>query len=86
MVLLLHSLGIREAARFDWLDKPEPQALQRAEKLLCILGAIDPASAALTAAGWQMLRLPMHPRYSRMLIEGVQPTLRRRGGVVRGAG
>src|SRR4029079_3409208 len=59
VVLLLHSLGIRSAARFDWLDKPDPQALERAEKLLRILGAIDPATGSLTAAGRQMLRLPM---------------------------
>jgi ATP-dependent helicase HrpB len=128
VVLLLHSLGIRRATEFDWLDKPEPQAVQRAEELLVTLGAIkrisedtvsanDVAGAAerassprpsppgeeretegsvgrnsglespgrgdvpiphsglrtphsdLTAIGRRMLRLPMHPRYSRMLVE-----------------
>ena len=29
VVLLLHSLGIRHAADFDWLDKPDPQAVRR---------------------------------------------------------
>ena len=72
VVLLLHSLGIREAARFDWLDKPDPHALVRAEKLLHILGAIDPATESLTPVGRQMLRLPMHPRYSRMLVEAAK--------------
>lgn len=67
VVLLLHSLGIREAAGFDWLDKPDPQAVERAERLLTMLGALH--EAALTSIGRQMLRLPMHPRYSRMLIE-----------------
>lgn len=92
VVLLLHSLGIRRAAEFDWLDKPDPQAVERAEKLLIMLGALDSAegrsskvesetahvrpstldsrpSTDLTAIGRQMLRLPMHPRYSRMLVE-----------------
>ena len=67
VVLLLHSLGIREAATFDWLDKPDIQAVERAENLLTMLGAL--LNADLTEIGRQMLRLPMHPRYSRMLIE-----------------
>ncbi len=70
VVLLLHSLGIREAATFDWLDKPDPQAVERAERLLTMLGAL--LDAGLTPIGRQMLRLPMHPRYSRMLIEASQ--------------
>lgn len=70
VVLLLHSLGIREAATFDWLDKPDPQAVVRAERLLTMLGAL--LDADLTPIGRQMLRLPMHPRYSRMLIEASQ--------------
>jgi ATP-dependent helicase HrpB len=70
VVLLLHSLGIREAATFDWLDKPDTQAVERAERLLTLLGAL--LDADLTDIGRQMLRLPMHPRYSRMLIEASQ--------------
>ena len=91
VVLLLHSLGIQRAAQFDWLDKPDPQAVERAEKLLITLGALQevegresrtegsdptatPVSRAsiLTAIGRQMLRLPMHPRYSRMLVEAAK--------------
>ncbi len=75
VVLLLHSLGIKNAAQFDWLDKPDPQAVERAETLLKILGALQVVDAPsshrsdLTPVGWEMLRLPMHPRYSRMLVE-----------------
>jgi ATP-dependent helicase HrpB len=91
VVLLLHSLGIRRAAEFDWLDKPDPQAVTRAENLLVTLGALQEVesrepgaedkdssavpiarSSILTAIGRQMLRLPMHPRYSRMLVEAVR--------------
>src|SRR6266404_1504004 len=43
VVLLLHSLGIKRAAQFDWLDKPDPQAVERAEKLLRTLGALADA-------------------------------------------
>lgn len=80
VVLLLHSMGIRNAATFDWLDRPDPQAVERAEKLLRILGALEtggaesrrPGATDITAIGRRMLRLPMHPRYSRMLIEATQ--------------
>lgn len=72
VVLLLHSLHIRKAAQFDWLDKPDPQAVERAEKLLHLLGAIDQQTEELTDVGRQMLRLPMHPRYSRMLVEAAK--------------
>lgn len=73
VVLLLHSLGIKHAVGFDWLDRPDPVAIERAEKLLITLGAItsktEGAQSDLTEIGRRMLRLPMHPRYSRMLIE-----------------
>ena len=96
VVLLLHSLGIQRAAEFDWLDKPDPQAVERAERLLVTLGALrdlrstnrgirvsegtdaslatSPAALAvdLTPIGRQMLKLPMHPRYSRMLVEAAK--------------
>jgi ATP-dependent helicase HrpB len=72
VVLLLHSLHIRRAAQFDWLDKPDPAAVGRAEDLLRILGALDPETDELTPVGRQMQRLPMHPRYSRMLIEAAR--------------
>jgi ATP-dependent helicase HrpB len=102
VVLLLHSLGIRSAVKFDWLDQPDPAAVERAERLLVMLGALRSAgegvsgsefgvsssetaasdaagstrnpkletqNSDLTEVGRQMLRLPMHPRYSRMLVE-----------------
>jgi ATP-dependent helicase HrpB len=96
IVLLLHSLGIKRAAEFDWLDKPDAQAVERAEQLLITLGALrdlrstnhdlrtgqetdapivnrKPSLAVdLTTVGRQMLKLPMHPRYSRMLVEAAK--------------
>ncbi len=74
VVLLLHSLGVREAVRFDWLDRPDPAAVRRAESLLKVLGAIvasegEGGGSDLTEVGRRMLRLPMHPRFARMLVE-----------------
>lgn len=74
VVLLLQSLGVARAVDFDWLDKPDPAAVQRAEDLLVTLGALvqegEAAGAGrLTEIGRRMLRLPMHPRFARMLVE-----------------
>lgn len=71
-VLLLHSLGVRRAVDFDWLDRPENEAVERAERLLVTLGALESGQAGpgeLTEIGRRMLRLPMHPRFGRMLVE-----------------
>ena len=69
VVLLLHSFGIRDAAQFDLLDKPDAERIAHAEELLEALGAITPPPRTITAVGRRMLRLPLHPRYARMLIE-----------------
>ena len=86
VVLLLYSLGQTDPAGFDFLDKPQPERVRQAEALLEMLGAIgaDPHPRPLslegegsrlrgiTVVGRQMLRLPMHPRYARMLIEAAK--------------
>jgi ATP-dependent helicase HrpB len=71
VVLLLHSLGISQAAEFRWLDQPDPAAVRAAEQLLGILGALraEPSGWSITEIGRQMMRLPLHPRFSRMLVE-----------------
>ena len=71
VVLLLHSLGVQDVATFDFLDKPDATRIQAAEALLESLGAIqgEATSRTITEVGQQMLRIPAHPRYARMLIE-----------------
>lgn len=71
VVLLLYSLGQTDVIGFDFLDKPQPERLRHAEDLLAMLGAIE-IGRGLTAPGRQMLRLPMHPRYARMVIEAAR--------------
>jgi len=73
-VLMLHAAGIDEAAKFDWLDKPDANAVAKAESLLRSLGALAKRLAngnpgGLTDVGRAMLRLPMHPRLARMIVE-----------------
>jgi ATP-dependent helicase HrpB len=65
--------GARDPLTFPWLDSPEPAAVRRALRLLRRLGAIDDASPddrpMLTPTGRAMLRLPVHPRLGRILVE-----------------
>ena len=44
--------------------------MERAEALLALLGALS--DGTLTSVGRTMLRLPMHPRYARMLVEAAR--------------
>ena len=72
---MLHAAGIDEATQFDWLDKPDANAVAKAESLLRSLGALAKRLAngnagGLTDVGRAMLRLPMHPRLARMIVEG----------------
>ncbi len=109
-VLFLHSQSVRRATDFDWLDKPDTAAVERAEELLRMLGALRAEGeekvnavgvgggdiAPLPGTGWKpvlrdktgkmpvlrsddltdvgraMLKLPMHPRYARMLVEAAK--------------
>lgn len=66
--LELHAAGIADLNAFGWFEAPPSAAVEAADALLRKLGAID-AQGSLTGVGEQMLRFPLHPRQSRMLIE-----------------
>src|SRR5262249_48229268 len=66
--LELHAAGVADLSRFNWFEPPPQSAVEAAEGLLVKLGAID-ARGAVTAIGGEMLRVPLHPRQSRMLVE-----------------
>lgn len=68
VVLTLASIGVTDPASFDFLDAPSAEQLRAATKLLRMLGALD-AAGALTPIGWRMVRLPIPPRYARMVAE-----------------
>lgn len=67
VVLTLKSLGIQDPAKFNFLDPPSPERLRAAEEYLVQLGAVS--DGLLTPTGWRMLRLPLPPRYARMVVE-----------------
>lgn len=57
-----------ELATFPWIEPPKPEAVSSALNLLSQLGAIT-ADMKITDTGRQMARLPIHPRYARLLTE-----------------
>ena len=67
VVLTLKAGGVREVAKFRWLEPPDSKSLERAEILLLDLGAIDELGD-ITELGRRMLAFPTHPRYARMLL------------------
>lgn len=67
--LLLHGAGIRDLRSFSWFEPPAAIAVDAAETLLLRLGAIT-EEGKLSDLGKQMLRLPLHPRLARLVLEG----------------
>jgi len=59
--------GVNDPASLSWLDRPPPAAWESAQALLRDIGAIDQKGSA-TQTGREMVRLPLHPRLSRLLI------------------
>ena len=68
-VLLLKSSEVRNVKAFRWLDAPTDESLNRAERLLHDLGAMD-ISGNLTPEGRKMASLPLEPRFSRLMLAG----------------
>ncbi len=68
-LLALHGAGVGDSGAFDFFEAPAPAALEAAETLLRRLGALDP-TGGLSAVGKKLVRLPVHPRLGRLLVEG----------------
>src|SRR5262249_37107924 len=79
--LELHAAGVADLTGFEWFEAPTQSALEAAESLLAELGAID-ARGAVTEVGRRMLRFPLHPRQSRMLVEALSRGVGEQASVV----
>jgi ATP-dependent helicase HrpB len=66
-ILTLKASGVTDPGTFRWLEAPDGPALDRAERLLRDLGAVDSAGA-ISPLGRRMVAFPAHPRYARMLL------------------
>jgi ATP-dependent helicase HrpB len=67
-VLQLLACGETDLARFPWPEAPQPTAVAQALSLLGTLGAAD--TGGITESGRALVRLPLHPRLGRLLLEG----------------
>jgi ATP-dependent helicase HrpB len=67
-VLYLLAWGAHPAS-FEWFEPPRASRVADALRLLERLGAID-VDHRVTTLGRHMLRLPLHPRLARILIDG----------------
>ncbi|MBL8955050.1 MAG: ATP-dependent helicase HrpB [Myxococcaceae bacterium] len=77
--LALHGSGVTSLRDFPFFEAPPAQALDAADNLLRMLGAVD-VKGVLTDAGRRLMRFPVHPRQGRLLVEA-----ERRGVAVDGA-
>jgi ATP-dependent helicase HrpB len=66
--LELHGAGIKDLHKFAWFEAPHAPAVAAADELLHRLGALD-EEGRVTKIGAQMLRLPLHPRLARIVVE-----------------
>ncbi|HEX8558104.1 MAG TPA: ATP-dependent helicase HrpB [Pyrinomonadaceae bacterium] len=67
-VLELRAAGVADLGGFEWFEPPPAESLEAAETLLRRLQATDEAGR-VTDAGRSMLRLPLHPRLARIVVE-----------------
>ncbi len=91
VVLTLKASGIADVHGFRWLEPPERRSLERAERLLENLGAIERGEAgAITELGRRMLAFPVHPRYARMFLAAQErncvPAIARLAALTQGRG
>jgi ATP-dependent helicase HrpA len=73
VILSMASLGLGDIEAFPFIDPPDHRSIRDGIALLTELDALDPERANtrkwLTPLGRQMAKLPVDPRYARMLIE-----------------
>ena len=81
VVLQMLSLGFGDIAAFPFLTPPDSRGVKAALDLLAEIGAVDLARASsgsgtaqprLTRIGRDIARMPMDPRFARMLVEAAR--------------
>ena len=68
MLLDIAAFGESDVMALPWLTPPPTHGVAAARQLLLSLGAID-AAGVITPFGRRMVKLPCHPRISRMILQ-----------------
>ncbi|MFP3900215.1 MAG: ATP-dependent RNA helicase HrpA, partial [Acidimicrobiia bacterium] len=68
VVLQMAALGLGDIESFRFVDRPDARAIRDAVALLVELGAMT-TDRALTPLGRRLARLPVDPRFGRMILE-----------------
>lgn len=79
--LALRSMGVTDLTTFPFFEAPAASSLFAADELLRKLGAIS-KEGRLTSLGQRLLKLPVHPRQGRLLIEAERRGVADDGAIV----
>ena len=75
VILQMANLGLGDASRFPFVEAPSERNIRDGIALLEELGAVDPRRHGtrrwLTPIGRQLVRMPVDPRFGRMVLEAV---------------
>ncbi|XP_072029146.1 uncharacterized protein [Amphiura filiformis] len=71
-VMKLLQMGVRDVDKFNFVESPEPGAIEQAMKTLILLGAVNDEDRTLTDVGNQMVKLPVEPRLAKLILEGAK--------------
>jgi len=67
-ILILSSSGVESVRDFPWFEKPDSQGFEEAIERLRVIGALD-EKERLTPLGQKISRLPVPPRFGRIIYE-----------------
>ena len=80
-LLALRTRGITDVFSFGLFEAPPRAAIEAAERLLTLLGAID-ETGHITATGRDLLNFPLHPRLSKLVLESARQGFAERGALL----
>jgi len=71
VILQMTVQGLGDVERFPFIEQPDPRQIRAGQRLLVELGAIA-ADGLVTETGRRMSRLPVDPRFARMLLAAIE--------------
>lgn len=69
-LLALHAYGVSDPGAFQWFEAPPAGNVERAARLLAMLGAVS--GGRLTRRGRQLASMPLHPRLGALALSAAE--------------